>query len=380
MILLIIEIAFSYYSVIIINYVFFISSIISYGRFFILSPIYKSLSGDWINMVMSFAQVILASPLISFYIYFILKSVISLVEFFSEVPNIAKNIFSLNKLFSKDVINEFLSTSSLGCKCSDIFTFITCLLVCGVFVGLGYALFFFDKTIIILGAIQCVAMVIQIFLLAFPSYGYFFQTIFGGKCRKNEFIEIVIEFISDLVDSLNDTLNDDGEINKSKENVEDSNQKNEEKQENPKRIIDDPLISELKDDDINLIDKMNSILIIVKLLFADDFFSLYYYSTSIAFDRHKQYRKRIVMLVFFILNLIVIFYDVYIVAKDYSDYLLSSIIIRFLLIPFFSYYNMITVLYHKAKDKTLRIVNYVSVLFTAIIVIVVVFGSIYSHI
>lgn len=60
---LLIEIGISFYSVIMMNYIFFVSSIVSYS----MAPIYQSLSDDWLNFVFSFTQVILASPLIAFY-------------------------------------------------------------------------------------------------------------------------------------------------------------------------------------------------------------------------------------------------------------------------------------------------------------------------
>lgn len=377
LILYIIEISFSFYSIILINYVFFMSSIISYG----MAPIYKSLSQDWLNMTLSFAQVILASPLIAFYIFFILKSVISLVEFFTSIPSFVKNIISYILKSFKTSFQEtcsifFSNKNKLAFDCLYTFIVIVFLLLSslffGLFAGIAYGIFFFDKSIIALGSTHYILIVIQIFAFAFPTYAYFFQTLFGIKCKKFELIEIYIDWGGDCVKGMN----------KSEKSInEDTSSDQEEKEKKPKRIINDPLITELGKDDVESENKFTKIFSsILSLTIADDYFSIYYYSKQIALDRHKQSRKRICMLIFFILNMIVIAYDVYKLILDYSDYLLFSIIIRFVIVPFFSYYNIITVFYHKAKDKTLQIVNYVSIVFTVLIVIVVVFGAIYSKV
>ncbi|KAK8857733.1 hypothetical protein M9Y10_016141 [Tritrichomonas musculus] len=60
--------------------------------------------------------------------------------------------------------------------------------------------------------------------------------------------------------------------------------------------------------------------------------------------------------------------------------MLASIIIRFFLVPLFSYYNIITVFFHKAKDKTLRIVNYVSIIFTVFTIFAIIACSIFISI
>ena len=67
-------------------------------------------------------------------------------------------------------------------------------------------------------------------------------------------------------------------------------------------------------------------------------------------------------------------------VNDYSGYMLASIIIRFFLVPLFSYYNIITVFFHKAKDKTLRIVNYVSIIFTVFTIFAIIACSIFISI
>lgn len=87
-IILIIESLISLYSVLIMIYVFFISSIISYT----MAPFYTSLSHDWPNFAFSFAQVILASPLIAFYIFFIVKSIIEFSNIIIQIPTFIKKV------------------------------------------------------------------------------------------------------------------------------------------------------------------------------------------------------------------------------------------------------------------------------------------------
>jgi len=71
---------FSFYGIIIVNFVFFVSTIFAY----VLSPVYHGLGADdavsGIAVVVAFVQVILATPLIEFFIFFIAKSVLSLFE------------------------------------------------------------------------------------------------------------------------------------------------------------------------------------------------------------------------------------------------------------------------------------------------------------
>ena len=80
------------------------------------------------------------------------------------------------------------------------------------------------------------------------------------------------------------------------------------------------------------------------------------------------------------MNITIIFYDIYQLIQNYSDYLLSSIIIRSILIPLFSYFNIITCLFHRAKDKTLRVVIYISAILTGLIFIVIIVGFAFSGI
>lgn len=73
-----------------------------------MAPIYKSTSGDWLNFVLSFVQVILASPLISFYIIYIIKSVKNLGEFFSDTPKSIQKFLYMYKVQYKNTFIMFV--------------------------------------------------------------------------------------------------------------------------------------------------------------------------------------------------------------------------------------------------------------------------------
>ena len=104
-ILFVFGIGISFYSVLMMNYIFFVSSIVSYT----MAPIYQSLSRDWINFIFSFTQVILASPLIAFYLFYITKSVVSLASFISDIPNVIMSIFTVIMPYYKELFIIFLS-------------------------------------------------------------------------------------------------------------------------------------------------------------------------------------------------------------------------------------------------------------------------------
>lgn len=102
----ILSVSVSLYSIIIICYIFFISSIISY----MMAPIYDCFSGNWLNFAFSFTQVILASPLVAFYIYYIVKSVTNFADYFINTPKRIKNIFlATSQLLKSQLIDYFRS-------------------------------------------------------------------------------------------------------------------------------------------------------------------------------------------------------------------------------------------------------------------------------
>lgn len=181
------EVAISYYSVIMMNYVFFVSSIVSYT----MAPIYQSLAKDWLNFVFSFTQVILASPLIAFYIFYILKSVVSLAEFISDIPSVITHISYIIMVKYKELFLKYLSyfcdfNVDLIFKQKDmlkivkLFVISLCLII--VAAASAYVLFCFDKTIIIFGSVCWLINTMQIFILVIPSYQYFFKTLVNKKC------------------------------------------------------------------------------------------------------------------------------------------------------------------------------------------------------
>ena len=362
----------SLYSVILMVYVFFVSSIISYT----MAPIYNCLAGEWLNFVFSFAQVILASPLISFYIYYTINSVIALAEFFVDIPKHLKKLFSFFINFAKHYFIDFF-TKFFDCddemsfdreEMKTIFAFSGLFLAIFVFfVGLAYVLFFIDKAIISLGMLYFVLNTFQIFAILSSSYVYFFQTLFNMKTRDLQYIWVFLEEANFFSDDDDDEL-DIKNIHKNDD------------MRSSKIIIDDSDISELDDLDSISNDCGDLISSIQKYIKVDNYLPLLHYSKMIAFDRHKQFRKKMCMIIFLILNLVLISHDIYQIIQDYSDYLLSSIIIRFILVPLFSYYNICTVLFHKAKDKKLRIINYISIIFTFLVIVIIIFCIIYTEV
>lgn len=389
LIALIFEIVISYYSVLMMNYVFFVSSIVSYT----MAPIYQSLSGDWLNFAFSFTQVILASPLIAFYIYFILKSVIILASFISDIPSVIKDIFKIISILFKDlsisfISNFFESNYEQNFDCGSSFTLVIIFLISlGLMVAassLGYVLFCLDKFIILLGSLLYLVNIFQIFVLISPSYLYFIKTLLNMKCKEIEFVNLYLTISNDLLDFFSEdseSKESESDIlpkNKSPRNDLDSDDSSSLLEENfnklevkikkRKKMIEDPYISDFADEDKVINHKFYSVADkFIQLLIAKNYFSLYYYSKTIAFDKHKQCRKVALMILCFSLNLCIISYDIYQLTQDFSVYFLSSIIIRFIFIPLFSYYNIFTIIFHRSKDTSLNIVLFISSILTVLI-------------
>lgn len=188
------EIGISFYSVLILNYVFFVSSIVSYT----MAPIYQSLSSDWINFVFSFTQVILASPIIAFFIFYILKSVVSLASFISDIPSVIISIFTMIIPYYKEFYVQFLSSfTDIDCKLifelDEIgiifFLFGISLALLIVTSALAYVEFCFNKLIILLGSIFYIVNTIQIIMLILPSYSYFFKTLVNANCKEIKYVQ-----------------------------------------------------------------------------------------------------------------------------------------------------------------------------------------------
>lgn len=191
-----------------------------------MAPIYKSLSGDWLNSVISFLQVILASPLIAFYIVYIIKSIKSLGEFVTNTPSVIKNFIKMFRIQYKGDFLDFISTFTKSdykhifiWKSSKIimFNFLRTLFIFGFFTALGYVLFCIDKCIIIVGIFCYVFNTIQIFLLIAPSYVYLFHTLFHIKCKRFRYVSAMIKYYKSFELDDSDSGNEN-EKNKNKKN------------------------------------------------------------------------------------------------------------------------------------------------------------------
>lgn len=380
------------------NYVFFVSSMVSYT----MAPIYQSLSHDWINFAFSFTQVILASPLISFYILYVAKTVISLASFIMEIPNIFKHILCIVKetfsIYFFVALGDFYGDTSVDLRCLVFGITLKLLafsiLLLSIVSVIAYILFCFDKTIIIIGILIYVSNTLQIIYFILPSYNCFFRTMFNLKCKENKKVASVIKSfnkIKDYFQSNNKVLfrseseEEDSSSSSSSSSFEPISDgldsiniiKFDEKKYNDNNIeneIDDPYI----EDYVNGYDEIENkfkilFLMIFHLNAAEGYYSLFYYSNTIALDKHKKCIKIVLMHIFFVLNIAVISYDIYKLTQNYSGYFLASIIIRCIFIPLFSYYNIIIQILYKPKDSSLKAILNISSIFTIIISIIIIF-------
>ena len=453
-IFIILEFSFSFYSVILMSYVFFVSSIVSYA----MAPIYKIMSGDYINFVLSIAQVILSSPLISFYIFYIYKSVKSLGEFFQDTKQILLKVLNMYRISFRSTMLSFCSGF---CECNNykkifdkkqvnenIFYFFFDLLVLISFGSSCYCTFFIDKMMPFFGFTYYLFIVFQIILSIILSYIYFFQTLFNIKSKRMKYIKRIKKIYKIFEDSEDkDKSKKEKKTNKSENPELDKQKIFESDSESDELKPSESNESQTEETDKSKVNNCFSLLfqkiyeiilciykLIIKVmkisfenklfkrkkekkkeeeeeeedsessedlstekgvnkrykmllkalkepLIAKDYFSIYYYSSKIAFDRHHQCRKMVTVHFFALFNVVIIVYDIIQLIQDYSDYLFASIIIRIILIPPLSYFNILcTIFYNRAKDKTIRYINYWALVITILIVIAVIGGVCYSFV
>lgn len=120
----------SFYTVLLCNFIFFVTSFISY----FISPILNGFISSWFDLFVSSCRIILSCPFIQFYIIFIMKSVLSVVELFGLFPKLATNLLNFIKKDHSLEINNCLLIFLMN------FAFLVLL---GVLIGIFVSFFIF---------------------------------------------------------------------------------------------------------------------------------------------------------------------------------------------------------------------------------------------
>ena len=157
---------FSFVFVIIILFVFFISFITSY----IMSPIYLSLSQNYLELAAALLQVVLTSPLVAFFIYFFFNSIMKVgdvFETFSDFIGLAIQPFQETKRFVRQKGNDKQSFKDWFLSNLGLFIFS----LAGVSIGAGvFFITFMTPGSIILGCLVFLPTLLELVCLLVPTY------------------------------------------------------------------------------------------------------------------------------------------------------------------------------------------------------------------
>lgn len=392
----------SFFCLIIIVFIFFISFISAY----VMSPIYLSLSGDWIKFIISLVQVILSSPLVAFFIYFLTNAIRTLGDLMEQLPE----FFAQRKVLIRSLKGEIQDIDSYVKKFKHpiIHIIYVCFLnllrqlaitIFGLF--LFYLTFIYDYPLV-LGIIILFPSLVQIVILLLPAYLDFFKIIFGQQ-YKNKKGEIIMEYKErpnfstrlrrwiekKLIKRLKKTEeSDEGCVKLNQETQTFSTEQGEfsskigysqtkYSREQIKALDSIPnkedKIQKIKDDFIKHI---------LQILYANEYIPLYEYGQLIVMDQYRKKMKLILFWVFFVLNIGLIIFDVYRLIETFQIYFLVSTIIRFMIIPLLSFFHPLIQFFSIAKDKLLTVIiniaSFVTFLIALLIIACISFNSMYQ--
>ena len=369
----------SFYSVIIINFVFFVSTTVSY----VLSPVFHGLSQDWLQYIFSIFQIILANPLIEFFIYFIIMT----VKYFGESTMKFSSLIKFFVLFFiSNAIEDFVwvKTDFYNPKLNLLKLFASFIFL-ALTSWLKYVTFVQKNWMIFLGMIPYILIVLQILILMIPAYCYWIRCLFGIKSTKLDSIERNIQNWIDWVENELLSSNNYGQKDVEVQTIIPS--------------FNEPLISHLdisdnentykhkkkKDKQKKKIDQQKNIALskaqetLLPLVFATRYLPLLDYAIQIGRDTASKKLKQGFILFFTILNLAVIIYDIYRLVGDFSPFFLASIILRIIFFPLIAYFHLLTAFMYKAKSKLLHIINVISTIFSFIVLLACVLCLIYVY-
>lgn len=367
----------SFYTVIIINYVFFISTVVSY----VLSPLFHGLSEDYVQYgFFSILQILLANPLIEFFIYFVIKTVKNFADSIFEFATLIKLSFvtAINSGYTKyGWAKEYANIADKNLIRQFGLVFAS-LLVLGVAGGIVYVTFAIDKFMITLGMIPYLAIVVQIICLMLPTY-YYYGKIFSRSKRikpgrLEKFIKKMIKKYKEIMEK-----NDENRAKQTEEEVQTYESAYAEVRFDALELSSESAFNsgddKKKDDEEKKRGNKQETLLhqaavnITPLFVAIEYVPLFEYTLQIGHDKFTQKRKRFLLVFFTFLNFVVIAYDIYRLVGTFSPYFLTSLILRIIFFPLICYFNIGTAFIYKAKSASLHFVVILSTLFTFVVFI-----------
>lgn len=370
----------SYYAVLIINFTFFISSLISYT----MAPIYQGLSQNWTLFAVTMIQVLLNVPYIEFYILFLIKSVKYFVDSFSSFGEFIKctilyGTYTLSNNRKYKVNKKDISI------CKQIIRLLLTLLLLAVSIAAIYVLFIIKNMLVILGMIPYAALVIQIIALIFNVYSYCWSIFWHGRindanviarAKTNHYFyaNFVKYFIAHMdIEILHNEQKkfdkhygesdstDSGEFPGIQTTLELHATDSDSDVRDLHTEYNKNVNKSKKDLKFALFDALSA------LLTSSEYIPVAEFALLIACDKSHPKIKQAIFIFVFLLNLAEIGYDIYESIQVKSTYFYVGIGIRLFFLPVVSLFNIVMNLMFKAIDVVLRIVIYIGTIFTILI-------------
>lgn len=321
---------FSYYGIIIMNFTFFVSSLVSYA----LQPMYHAFANDWWLMGASFCQAIVNAPYIEFYILYVIISVKQIV---GMIPDIVGITVATWKGIIRVIQHQVLTTDEhWTCKlgCAGI-----CVIFLGIFLAiamLAIGIAAFAGSIIstvfalVPGVLIYIPVVVQTFGAVLPVYGYWLRTLVCGwspkfRCMKK---------MEDYFERQEAERENDGKGNAGANKIIAGEEAN------PNDIEDDGGFSVSK--------------FLKGILWPGGYYEIFRFGTRIAEDKRHRFRKALFLLIFTGLNGALVVFDIGRLRSTWNVYFLVSIIMRIAFLPLASFFHVLVPFFHKIKDRTLR--------------------------
>lgn len=382
----------SFFCLIIVVFIFFISFITAY----VMSPIYLSLSGSWFKFIFSLIQVILSSPLVAFFLYFLTNAIRKLGNLLEQFPEFVAQRKVLIRKLKKEIQDIYDLSTTLEHPILNL------ILIClrnivrqfaiSIIGVVAFFLTFVYDCPLLLGFIIFIPTLVQIVILLLPTYFDFFRILFGLE-YKNKKGEIIMEceektgissrfrhwIEKTLIHRLKQIDNsEDGVVKLNQETQtfmtgqgEFSNKIGYSLTYYSKEQIAglDSLPS--KEDKIQKV-RDDFVKHMLQVTYANEYIPLYKYGRLIVMDQYRKHIKLILFWVFFVLNLGLVSFDAYRLIESYQTYFLISTMLRFILIPLLSFFHPLISFFSVAKDKVLMVIINIASIVTFFIAILII--------
>lgn len=369
-ILFLLAVIVSLYGIIMINYIFFVSSISSY----VFSPIYHGLCKEWLEFAFSIIQIIVASPLIDFYCIYIL---LNIKYFFDTIQAFVKFIpaaWKIAKYSGNSKRKNFLRSRFGDFRLwRQIVRLLLGLLAISVSAAILIVQIIFDKAIVAAGLFPYLFIVVQIILMVVPVYVYYFKCLCNMDCTELKCFKKLLNWYENHLKTWQYIAEEQKKVNNSAQTYESHFQ--------------DPFYHDLdKSSDSGqeniAVKKANTMKFAVKqlqplvndfypIIVADTYLFLVDYTNQIAFDKVKKGARCFWLWIFTILNAAVLAFDLYRISRIHSSYFLASIILRLIMFPLLCYFNMAFIHLYKVDNLLVRYSRYVLTIISVIFIVAI---------